>query len=82
MLYFAIGLLGVTLSSLFIIRYFFLVSLDELERTDAEAARKQASSVISMMVTSQEDHSYDWAMWDETHELLSGGDVDAYIERI
>lgn len=80
-LYFAIGLLGVTLSSLFIIRYFFLVSLDELERTDAEAARKQASSVISMMVTNQEDHSYDWAMWDETHELLSGGDVDAYIER-
>lgn len=80
-LYFVLGLLGVILSSLFIVRYFFLVSLDSLEITELNTASQQASSVLNMMIREQEEHSYDWAYWDETHNLLIGGDVEAYRER-
>jgi PAS domain S-box-containing protein len=76
------------ISFLFISRYFFLYSLDELERTEITHANQQAHSVINMMVNQQEESSYDWAHWDETYYLLKDGDIDAdrdrnlYIESI
>ncbi|WP_159654766.1 bifunctional diguanylate cyclase/phosphodiesterase [Vibrio atypicus] len=80
-LYFIFGLLGVTLSCLFITRYFFLVSLDSLERMESERASAQANSLINMVVEELESRSYDWAYWDETHELLIEKNADEYRER-
>ncbi|MGR5195603.1 EAL domain-containing protein [Vibrio rotiferianus] len=80
-LYFSLGLLGMIISFLFISRYFFLYSLDELERTEITHANQQAHSVINMMVNQQEESSYDWAHWDETYYLLKDGDIDAYRDR-
>ncbi|MGR5234151.1 EAL domain-containing protein [Vibrio rotiferianus] len=80
-LYFSLGLLGMIISFLFISRYFFLYSLDELERTEITHANQQAHSVINMMVNQQQESSYDWAHWDETYYLLKDGDIDAYRDR-
>ena len=67
-LYFSLGLLGMIISFLFISRYFFLYSLDELERTEISHANQQAHAVINMMVNQQREISYDWAYWDETYD--------------
>ncbi|WP_282066109.1 EAL domain-containing protein [Vibrio rotiferianus] len=80
-LYFSLGLLGMIISFLFISRYFFLYSLDELERTEITHANQQAHAVINMMVNQQREISYDWAHWDETYYLLKDGDIDAYRDR-
>lgn len=77
---FAAGLLGIVLSSLFITRYFFLYSLDDLERTQIERASTQASAVIKTLIHQQEERSYDWAYWDETYQFLIEGD-DQYKRR-
>ncbi|ROV57739.1 EAL domain-containing protein [Vibrio ponticus] len=69
------------ISFLFISRYFFLYSLNELENMEISRASKQAQSVINMMVTQQEERSYDWASWDETYYLLKDGDVASYRAR-
>ncbi|NMT92918.1 hypothetical protein HKB31_03785, partial [Vibrio alginolyticus] len=66
-LYFSLGLLGMIISFLFISRYFFLYSLDELENMEIDHSSQQAIAVIDMMVTQQEGSSYDWAYWDETY---------------
>ncbi|EEX92249.1 sensory box/GGDEF family protein [Vibrio orientalis CIP 102891 = ATCC 33934] len=80
-LYFLIGLLGVTLSCLYITRYFFLVSLDNLENVESTRASEQAYNLINNMVEELEGRSYDWAYWDETHTLLLDGSVKEYRER-
>ncbi|MDF2153519.1 EAL domain-containing protein [Vibrio sp. CAU 1672] len=82
-LYFSLGLVGMIVSFLFITRYFFLYSLDELERMDITKASRQAQSAISMMVARQLEHSYDWAHWDETYHLLDKPEqeIAGYRER-
>ncbi|EHI9272966.1 EAL domain-containing protein [Vibrio vulnificus] len=80
-LYFGLGLTGVILSTLFITRTFFLYSLDELENLEVSRANKQAQAVIEMMISLQEDRSYDWAYWDETYQLFTEGDVAGYRDR-
>ncbi|WP_325205896.1 CHASE4 domain-containing protein [Vibrio sp. 03_296] len=34
-----------------------------------------------MMISLQEDRSYDWAYWDETHQLFTEGDIAGYRDR-
>ncbi|OQK65599.1 sensory box/GGDEF family protein, partial [Vibrio vulnificus] len=80
-LYFGLGLTGVILSTLFITRTFFLYSLDELENLEVSRANKQAQAVIEMMISLQEDRSYDWAYWDETYQLFTEGDIAGYRDR-
>ncbi|CAK4067812.1 EAL domain-containing protein [Vibrio sp. 16] len=80
-LYFIFGLLGITLSCLYITRYFFLLSLDSLETMESNRASAQAQSLITTMVQELEVRSYDWAYWDETHELLLGASLSDYRER-
>ncbi|MCG9724742.1 EAL domain-containing protein [Vibrio brasiliensis] len=80
-LYFLLGLLGVTLSCLYITRYFFVVSLTGLETLESNRASLQARNVITMMSDKLEDHSYDWAYWDETNDVLLGEDLIGYRER-
>ena len=80
-LYFSLGLLGMIISFLFISRYFFLYSLDELERTEISHANQQAHAVINMMVNQQREISYDWAYWDETYDLLKDGNIGDYRDR-
>ncbi|MEX3071077.1 EAL domain-containing protein [Vibrio alginolyticus] len=69
------------ISFLLISRYFFLYSLDELENMEIDHANKQALAVVDMMVTQQEEASYDWAYWDETHDLFIEHDIKGYTER-
>lgn len=59
-LYFLLGLLGVTLSCLYITRYFFVVSLSNLETMESNRASQQAQHVIAMMSDKLAEHSYDW----------------------
>ncbi|MBA5763827.1 EAL domain-containing protein [Vibrio sp. 404] len=80
-MYFSLGLAGMIISFLFISRYFFLYSLNELENMEIKRASHQAQSVIQMMVHQQEERSYDWAAWDETYYLLKDHDVAAYRAR-
>ncbi|MEF1285631.1 EAL domain-containing protein [Vibrio sp. M250220] len=80
-LYFLLGLLGVTLSCLYITRYFFVVSLSNLETMESNRASQQAQHVIAMMSDKLAEHSYDWAYWDESYEVLLGGDLKGYRER-
>ncbi|EJG1810863.1 EAL domain-containing protein [Vibrio parahaemolyticus] len=80
-LYFSLGLLGMIISFLFISRYFFLYSLDELENMEIDHSSQQAIAVIDMMVTQQEGSSYDWAYWDETYDLFAHRDIAGYSER-
>ena len=80
-MYFSLGLAGMIISFLFISRYFFLYSLNELENMEITRASYQAQSVIEMMVRQQEERSYDWAAWDETYYLLKDKNVDAYRAR-
>lgn len=79
-LLFALGLIGVVLSSLLLTRYFFLYSLDELENIEVHRASHQALSVIESLVQRQEDTSYDWAYWDESYRMLTDQDP-GYAER-
>ncbi|NAW61118.1 EAL domain-containing protein [Vibrio sp. V31_P5A7T61] len=79
-LLFALGLVGVVLSSLLLTRYFFLYSLYELENMEVRRASTQASSVIESIIKSQEEASYDWAHWDETYLFLIDKDT-VYVER-
>ncbi|MCG3728509.1 bifunctional diguanylate cyclase/phosphodiesterase [Vibrio cincinnatiensis] len=79
-LLFAVGLIGVVLSSLFLTRYFFLYSLYELENIEVHRASNQALSVVESVVQRQEESSYDWAYWDETYMLLTDRDP-GYAER-
>ncbi|WP_238991484.1 EAL domain-containing protein [Vibrio diabolicus] len=69
------------ISFLFISRYFFLYSLDELEDMEINHANQQALAVIDMMVSQQESASYDWAYWDETYDLFVDRDIAKYTER-
>lgn len=80
-LYFLIGLLGVSLSCLYITRYFFVVSLSSLETLESNRASQQAEHVIAMMSNKLSEYSYDWAHWDESYEVLLGDDVEGYRER-
>lgn len=80
-LYFTFGLFGMIVSFLLISRYFFLYSVDELESMEISAANQQAQAVIQIMVKQQEKSSYDWAYWDETHDLLKNGDLEKYRDR-
>lgn len=80
-LYFIVGLLGVTLSCLFITRYFFVVAINDLENSELRQSSDQARSVITKMANDLEEHSYDWSYWDETHQLLQGEDPEAFRER-
>lgn len=79
-LLFALGLVGVVLSSLLLTRYFFLYSLYELENIEVRRASAQAASVIESITKNQEEASYDWAHWDETYLLLTDKDP-IYAER-
>lgn len=80
-MYFSLGLAGMIISFLFISRYFFLYSLNELENMEITRASNQAQAVINMMIQQQEERSYDWASWDETYYLLRDGDVAGYRSR-
>lgn len=80
-LYFSLGLAGMIISFLFISRYFFLYSLNELENMEISRANNQAHAVIEMFIDQQEERSYDWAHWDETYYLLKNGNVEAYRTR-
>lgn len=80
-LYFSLGLLGMVISFLFISRYFFLYSLDELENMEINHANKQALAVVDMIVTQQKEASYDWAYWDETYELFIEPDIKGFTKR-
>lgn len=72
--------MAVIFSCLFVTRYFFLFSINELEDIEIRRASLQAKAVIENLATRQEDASYDWAFWDETYHLLTGDDPD-YVER-
>ncbi|NVD06583.1 EAL domain-containing protein [Vibrio sp. JPW-9-11-11] len=80
-LYFILGLLGVSLSCVMIVRYFFIVAIDDLERSELTQASSQAHSVIVKMTQDLKERSYDWAYWDETYHLLQGADAAAFAER-
>ncbi|UPQ86843.1 EAL domain-containing protein [Vibrio sinaloensis] len=80
-LYFILGLMGVTLSCLLITRYFFILAIDDLENSELQQASNQAHSVIVGLSSDIEGRSYDWAYWDETHQLLLGADINGFIER-
>lgn len=69
-LYFSLGLLGMVLSCLFIVRYFFLYSVNQLEDMEINHANQQALAVVDLMVSQQTTNSYDWAYWDETYDLF------------
>ncbi len=75
-LYFILGLMGVTLSCLLITRYFFILAIDDLENSELQQASNQAHSVIVDLSRDIEGRSYDWAYWDETHQLLLGADIN------
>lgn len=77
-LLFATGLLSILLSSLFITRYFFLLSIDQLELDQIVKANRQAESVIERIVEAQNERAYDWAHWDESYLLLKQGDPGYY----
>ncbi len=68
---FALGLAGIIFSSLFVTRYFFLYSLNELENIEIHKASSQAYFVIQSLSKRQEDASHDWAYWTESYELLT-----------
>ncbi|NVC62497.1 EAL domain-containing protein [Vibrio sp. 05-20-BW147] len=80
-LYFGFGVAGVILSTLFVTRWFFLYSLNELENYEINHANHQAKAVIEMMVSQQKARSYDWAYWDETNQLFINGNVEGYRDR-
>ncbi|MGY0614841.1 bifunctional diguanylate cyclase/phosphodiesterase [Vibrio sp. FJH11] len=81
-LYFSFGLLGMVLSCLFISRYFFLYSIDQLENMEIDHANQQALAVVDLMVSQQTTNSYDWSYWDETYDLfLANPDIAGYTER-
>lgn len=81
-LYFSLGLLGMVLSCLFIVRYFFLYSVNQLEDMEINHANQQALAVVDLMVSQQTTNSYDWAYWDETYDLfLEDPDIAGYTER-
>lgn len=71
---FATSILGVIISCLLITRYFFLVNIHKVEEMQIERLSSQAQAVIESIVASQEEHSYDWAYWDESYLLLKQGD--------
>ncbi|WP_428772357.1 bifunctional diguanylate cyclase/phosphodiesterase [Vibrio sp.] len=73
-LIFSAGLLAIILSCLFITRYFFLISLDDLEHSQIEKDSNQAFAVIEDIESDQLELSFDWAIWDETYILLRYGD--------
>ncbi|WP_246201063.1 bifunctional diguanylate cyclase/phosphodiesterase [Vibrio ziniensis] len=77
---FAVGLAGIIFSSLFLTRYFFLFSLNELENIEIHKASSQASFVIRSLSSRQETASYDWAYWNESYDLLAKQD-DGFAER-
>lgn len=79
-LIFTVALAAVIFSCLFVTRYFFLFSINELEDIEIRRASQQGKAVIQNLATRQEDASYDWAFWDETYQLLAGNDPD-YVER-
>lgn len=79
-LLFSLGIMAVLLSCLFVTRYFFLFSLNELEDMEIHRASDQAQAVIQSLVSRQEKNSYDWAYWDETYRLLID-DNPEYIDR-
>ncbi len=68
---FALGLAGIIFSSLFLTRYFFLYSLNELENLEIHQASSQAFHVIESLSTRQEEASHDWAYWTESYDLLT-----------
>lgn len=80
-LYFGLGVASIILSTLFITRWFFLYSLDELENHEINQANHQAQSVIDMMIGQQDMAAYDWAYWDETYHLFVSDDLIGYRER-
>ena len=81
-LYFSLGLLGMVLSCLFISRYFFLYSINQLEDMEINHANQQALAVVDLMVSQQTTNSYDWAYWDESYNLfLDDPDIAGYTER-
>mgnify|MGYP001943141033 CR=1 FL=1 len=69
------------ISFIFISRSFFLYSLNELENMEMTRASDQAKSVINIMIADQQEHSYDWANWDETYQLLQDGDTQTFRSR-
>ncbi|EKO3367751.1 EAL domain-containing protein [Vibrio fluvialis] len=79
-LLFSLGLMAVIFSCLFVTRYFFLFSINELEDMEIHRASNQAQAVIKSLVNRQEKNSFDWAYWDETYSLLNDENPD-YIER-
>ncbi len=68
---FALGLAGIIFSSLFLTRYFFLYSLNELENLEIHEASSQAFHVIESLSARQEEASLDWAYWTESYDLLT-----------
>lgn len=72
---FAVGLAGIIFSSVFLFRYFFLYSLNELENIEIHKASSQAYSVIHSLSVRQEEASHDWAYWSETYDLLTQPDT-------
>lgn len=66
---FAVGLAGIIFSSVFLFRYFFLYSLNELENIEIHKASSQAYSVIHSLSVRQEEASHDWAYWSETYDF-------------
>lgn len=71
---FVVGLAGIIFSSLFLTRYFFLFSLNELENIEIHKSSSQAFFVIESLSTRQEEASYDWAYWTESYDLLTQKD--------
>lgn len=72
---FAVGLASIIFSSLFLTRYFFLYSLNELENIEIHRASSQAFAVIDSLSVRQEEASHDWAYWSETYDLLTQSDT-------
>ncbi|WP_345775790.1 EAL domain-containing protein [Vibrio sp. 99-8-1] len=69
------------MSCLYITRYFFFISIDEIEHMQLSRASQQAQSLITKLSTDVEARSFDWAYWDETNELLVNGDSRSYREK-
>ncbi|NIY93527.1 EAL domain-containing protein [Vibrio diazotrophicus] len=72
---FAVGLASIIFSSLFLTRYFFLYSLNELENIEIHRASSQAYAVIDSLSVRQEEASHDWAYWSEAYDLLTQSDT-------
>ena len=73
---FAGGLLLIMGGSLCFLSLFFIHTIDNIERDFIASGNLQARQSIQLKLNEMAMRSMDWAYWDETYQLLTGGDAE------